>query len=75
MGFVARAAVVTGHGLYGRCSGVRGLWLPNFSDGGNDFLGHPNAAVSLVPRHVVGDHAEEQCQGVGTATSARPEEI
>jgi len=54
---------------------VRKLWLPNFSDGGNDLPGYPDSVVGLVPRHVVGDHAEERCQRVGSATSAGTEEI
>jgi hypothetical protein len=39
------------------------------------FPGHADAIAGLVPRHMVGDHAEERGQRVGTATSARPEKI
>ena len=56
-------------------AGVRGVWLPNFSDGGNGLPGQPDAVAGMVPRHVVGDHAEERRQRVRTATSAWPEEV
>ena len=54
---------------------MRGLWLPNFGDGRNDFSGHPNPFAGLVPRDVVGDHAEERRQRFGAATGARAEEL
>jgi hypothetical protein len=40
--------------------GVRGLWLPNFGDGGNGFPGHPDSLARVVPCHVVGDYPEER---------------
>jgi len=55
--------------------GVRRLWLPNFGDSGDDFPGHANPFASLVPCHVVGDHAEERRQRIGAATRARAEEL
>ena len=59
-----------------RCTaGVRGLWLSNFGDGGNDFSGHADPAAGLVSRHVVVDYPEERCQRVRSATSAGAEEI
>ena len=54
---------------------MRGLWLPNFSDSRNDLPGHAHPFASLVPRHVVGDHAEERCQRLGPPASAWAEEL
>ena len=54
---------------------MRGVWLPNFGDGRNDLPGHAHPFAGLVPRHVVGDHAEEWCQRFGPATGARTEEL
>jgi len=54
---------------------VRGLWLPNFGDSRNDLPGHANAFAGLVPRHVVGGHAEEWCQCGGPSTGARAQEL
>ena len=81
----------TSHGCDGRMvSAVRGkrawpartVWLEcarlrlsNFGYGGHDLPGHPNSIAGLVSRDMVGDDAEERCQRVGAATSARPEEI
>ena len=65
MGFVARAAVETGHGRCARCCWNAQLWLPNFGDIGNDFAGHSDAVAGLVPGHVVGDHAEERASALG----------
>ena len=56
-------------------AGVRWLWLPNFSDSGNDLSGYTDTVARLVPRDVVGDDPEERCQRVGAATSARTEKI
>src|SRR6516162_8750119 len=56
-------------------AGVRGLWLPNFGDSGDYLLGHADAIADLVPRHVVGDHAEERRQRAGSATGTRAEEL
>jgi len=64
--------VVAGPGSVTR---VRGLWLPNFGDGRDDLPGHANPFTGLVPRHVVGNHPEERCQRLGSATSARAEEL
>ena len=55
--------------------GVRWLWLPNFSNSGNDLPGHPDSIACVVPRDVVGDDPEERSQRVGVATNSRPEEI
>lgn len=59
--FVARARSAVG---------VHGLRLPNFGYSGNDLPGYADAFADLVPRHVVGNDAEERRERVGTATSA-----
>ena len=59
----------------GGVAGVCGLWLPNFSNSGNDLPGHANPFTNLVPCDVVGDHPEERRQRFGSATSARTEEL
>jgi len=58
-----------------RAAGVRGLRLPNVSDSRDDLPGYEDPFAGLVPRHVVGYHSEERCQRLGTATSARAEEL
>ncbi len=60
-----------------RCTaGMRGLWLSNFGDGGNDFSGHADPAADLVSGHVVVDYSEEWCQRLrSTKASAGAEEI
>jgi len=54
---------------------VRELRRANFGDSGNDLPGHPNPFAALVPRHVVGNDAEERSQRVGTATSTGAEKL
>ena len=55
--------------------GVCRVWVPDLSDGRNDFPGYADPVTDLVSRHVVGDDPEKRRQRVGTATSAGAEEL
>ena len=72
---VVGAAVGTDRGRFAARSGVRWLWLSNFSYGRHYFPGHAYSAAGVVSSHVVGDHSEEWCQGIRVAASAGAEEL
>src|ERR1700728_2998563 len=56
-------------------AGVRWLWVSDVGDGGDNIPGYPDAFGRLVSGDVVGDHAEEWCQRLGTTAGVGLEEV
>ena len=60
-------------GIYAGEEDTVAVWCMSASGVGDcedDFSGHPYSSATVVSSDVVGDHSEEWCQRVGTATSA-----